>query len=92
LVTIEPLQVSSGLCPVSIPFGTTTIDETGSFGMKSGTFSFCHCLYGYMAGGGFVERELRISLQLSTISPLDQYDFPVDGCYELVLAINLTRQ
>jgi hypothetical protein len=91
-VTIEPLQVSNGRCPLTIPFGETTIDETGSFGKKSGTFSWCDCFYYYDATGGFVERELRISLHASTNSPLDEYDFPVDGCYDLRPAINLTRQ
>jgi hypothetical protein len=77
---------------MNIPFGETTIDETGSFGTKFGTFSYCSCLYHYTATGGFVERELRISLQASTSAELDEHDFPVDGCYGLRLPINLTRQ
>ena len=94
LVTIEPLQISSGLCPTSIPFSTTTIDQTGSFGTKSGTFSYCRCLYHYTATGGFGERDLQISLRASSPSTatLGEDELPPDGCYNLRLTINLTRQ
>jgi len=81
-VSVEPLQLSGGQCPSSIPFGETTIDKAGSLGTKSGTFSQCHCVYNYVATGGFIQRDLQISLHAT--SPTE--------CYDLRLTINLTRQ
>jgi hypothetical protein len=63
-------------------------------GTKSGTFSYGTCTYNYGATGGFVERDLRISLH--AVSPstatLKEDELPADGCYDLRLTINLTRQ
>jgi hypothetical protein len=94
-VTIEPLHVNAPVvCPIIVPFGDTTIDHTGAFRMKSGTFSVCHCLFHYTATGGFVERELRISLHGVSPSTADlgEDELPPDGCYDYRFDFNLTRQ
>jgi hypothetical protein len=94
-VSIGPLQLSgplegqNGACPnTGIPLRETTINESGSLGPTGGTFSQGTCFFSYSATGGFVERDLRISLYAISVHSMSTNECNA----ELRLTINLTRQ
>lgn len=80
-VSLAPLVLSGQCGGLSIPFGSTTIDTTGSMGNVSGTTSGGSCgTYSYTASGGFFGRELRMSMNATS-----------NTCWNFNFSTTLTR-
>ena len=69
-VSIAPIVLTGECGSISIPVGQVTIDATGAIdGSASGSFNEPGCgTYDYVGSGGFVDRELRISISATSSS------------------------
>lgn len=82
-VSIAPIVTSGQCAGMSIPFGQTTIDNTGAIegGSSTGSYTDPSCgTYSYSASGGFFGRELRVSLSATSRT-----------CWNLNATISLSR-
>jgi hypothetical protein len=79
-ISIAPIVVAGQCGNVSIPFGQTSIDATGSLGQATTTYTEACGTYNVTASGGFFGRELRISMSATS-----------GTCYNINMTMTLTR-
>jgi len=79
-VSIAPIQLSGECGLTSLPFGSATIDSTGSLGSTTATVRESCGTYSATGSGGFFGRELRLSMVYISST-----------CYNMNITITLTR-
>ncbi|MGE3342575.1 MAG: hypothetical protein AB7L71_03980 [Vicinamibacterales bacterium] len=79
-VSIAPIQLTGDCGLTSLPFGSATIDATGSLGSTTATLRESCGTYNASGSGGFFGRELRLSMV-----------YVSSTCYNMNITITLTR-